>query len=194
LDNAAVKRLLLIAVLVAAAALVPIRPLMARAVEHRLVLPQWALSATKREEARQQKRELSRQATPAQNHVKRTRTSRARRAAPARRGRVSPTPPLSPKRLMDPRVIFAALKLFRVNQRAMVVCDRIAVRRGVEPPARVRFRLRVNRTGGARVRIDRPRALRPEVARCYRMLAASWTYPATGQPYSVVLSRIASRR
>ena len=190
------KRLLLIAALVATAALVPSRPLMARAVEHRLVLPQWALSSTEREEARQQKRELSRQATPAHKHVKRARASRARRAAPARRAPARPTPAREqgPARAVSPEVIFAALKLFRVNQRTMVVCDRIAVRRGVEPPRRVRFRLRVNRTGGARVRIDEPRTLRPEVARCYRMLAASWSYPATGQPYSLVLSRIASRR
>jgi hypothetical protein len=90
----------------------------------------------------------------------------------------------------DPEVVFAALKLFRVNQRAMIVCDRIAVRRGVDPPPRLGFLLRVNAAGDARGRLLTRRTIRPGIARCYRTIAASWSYPSTGAPYTLTLSRI----
>ena len=124
--------------------------------------------------------------------------TRAKRIRPARRVDPAPSPRI---RRADPapdavtrRATFSALKLLRVNQSMLRLCDRIAYRRGEGPPRRIWFRINVDANGGARVDVGAPVPIAADVARCYRTLAGSWTYPATGSPYAIDLSRIAPGR
>jgi hypothetical protein len=146
----------------------------------KLVLPSWAIDPP--EPPRPPRARVRPKVVDA------VRVGRKKRGRRARRRTTRP----GPRAMDEAEATFAALKLLRVNQGAMQVCDRIASRRG-EPPRRVRFLVKVNGAGAARVAIDSPVPLGPAAARCYRASAARLAYPRTGTPYTLVLSRISGR-
>lgn len=162
------------------AALVVAWALPAGAGELKLVLPSWAVDPpVPRKPPRVRAR------TKVVDAVRVVRGKRGRRPRRPKRA--------GPLAKDEAEATYAALKLLRVNQGAMQVCDRIASRHGDGAPRRVRFLVQVNGAGAARVAVDSPVPLGAAATRCYRASAARLAYPRTGAPYTLVLSRISGR-
>lgn len=187
-ENAAVTRRLLFPALFVSALLPPRQ---AQAGDVRLVLPSWAVDSKAKPSGHE------RQPTAAKEPPKpRTPAARPQPApAPDPTPTAAPDPapaPSSRPALDEAEATFVALKMFRVNQAAMRLCDRVAWRRGKEPPARVQFHVQIDGAGRAVVAVASDPPMTPEVARCYSSLAERWPYPVTGAPYAIDVSRISA--
>ena len=188
-ENAAVTRRLLFPVLLVSALLLPRQ---VRAGDVRLVLPSWAVDSPTAKSPGPEQRRAAKKKEPADT------TGQPQPApAPAAKPQPAPAPdpapaPSSRPALDEAEATFTALKMFRVNQAAMRLCDRTARRRGMEPPSRVQFRVQIDAAGRAAVTVTSEPPMTPEVARCYSSLAERWPYPVTGAPYAIEVSRISA--
>ena len=118
----------------------------------------------------------------------------------AQRPDKDPKPPSDPALWIEARPVstndatFSALRLMRTNQATLRLCDHRAIRLGQDPASRLRFRVVVDPRGQARVDVDAKVPISAAITRCYQTLASSWRYPATGEAYTLHLSRIAPNR
>jgi len=154
----------------------------------RLVLPSWAVDSPAKSSGHERQPTAAKQ--PPKPRTPAPKPQPAPGATPTPAG-LAPTPSSRPA-LDEAEATFVALKMFRVNQAAMRLCDRMARRRGTEPPPRVQFRVEIDAAGRAGVAVASDPPMTPEVARCYSSLAERWPYPVTGAPYALEVSRISA--